>query len=497
MAIDWATYAKIRRMAADGVSMRKAAKRLGMSRNSIRRYWNGEHTPDDKKNYPLSVDSPEKLAVMEALKEYFEKNKDAPRKQRPNAKTAWVALRDRFSYGESTIRGFVRELKGKHPEAFVPLDFEPGEMMQVDWCEIKAVIDGYTHKVPVFCAVLLYSYAVFIAVLPDMTMESFAEGHMMAFEWFQGVPDVVMYDCLKTAVFSGGGSNAVKQERFKAMESHYAFEAVFANVESGNEKGGVENLCGLCRALAFTPVPNVKSLKSLQDHVVVECVNYIKYHKVKSRELPIREMYDRERQALRPLPGKRVETCVPVQALVGHDLTFFYENTKYSLPMEFVGKTVTVRPRAYNVEAWHGGTLVFSHDRPFAKGKHQYIPEHYLPLLERKRRAIPNAAPLKYGVLPPELDMFRKLCTGKDRLEQLAKILLLGRSVDSVELLAAVECANKSGRPTYRSVCNFLGLMNEAASDVSISQFDTVTVEHADLRKYDELFFTNEEDDDV
>jgi len=192
--IDWDTYAKVRKCKASGVTMRRCAELLGLSRNTVKRYWNGDHTPDDKKNHPANIDSPEKLAIMEALEQYFEENKDAPKKQAPNAKTAWLAIRDRFKVGESTVRAYVRELRAKKPEAFIPLDFEPGEAMQVDWCEIKAVIDGYMHKVPVFCAALPYSYAIFIAVLPDMTMESLFEGLMMAMEWFGGVTERIFFD---------------------------------------------------------------------------------------------------------------------------------------------------------------------------------------------------------------------------------------------------------------------------------------------------------------
>jgi transposase len=489
--IGWDVYAKIRKLKAEGLSKRRVAQALGVSRNTIDRYWNGEHTPDDVKDYPAAVDSPEKLAMMAALRQYFEDNKDAPKKQRPNAKTAWVALRDKYSFGESTIRRFVRELKDVAPEAFIPLVFEPGEVMQVDWCEIKAVINGYMHKVPVFCAVLPYSYAIFTAVLPDMTYASFFEAHVMAFEWFGGVTARVFYDNLKTAVQEGFGKKAVKQERFKALESHYAFESVFMNKESGNEKGSVENLCGLCRGLMFTPIPNVPNFRALQEHAISKCVDYLNYHKVKDRKQPIRQMYDDERGALSPLPSKRIETASPVRAVVSHDMTFRFETTKYSLPMEYVGKTVTVRPRAYTVEAWCGGKLVFEHTRPFTKGEHQYIPEHYLPLLEFRQRAIRNAAPLKYGVLPHELSFFREHCPDKDRLEQLVNILLLARDVSSEQLLTAVACANKSGRPTFKSVCFYLKLKKEMSDDPIP---DSIAVKHADLSQYDELLTNNWED---
>ncbi|MCL2153670.1 MAG: IS21 family transposase [Oscillospiraceae bacterium] len=492
--IDWDTYARVRKCKVDGVTMRRCAEALGISRNTVKRYWDGNHTPDDKKDHPATVDSPEKLAIMEAIAQYFEENKDAPKKQAPNAKTAWVAIRDRFSVGESTVRKYVSELKAKQPEAFIPLDFEPGEVLQVDWCEIKAVIDGYAHKVPVFCAALPYSYAIFIAVLPNMTMESFFEGLMMAMEWFNGSVERIFFDNLKTAVLSGAGKNAVMQERFRAFEAHYSFEAVFMNKNSGNEKGAVENLCGLCRGLAFTPMPNAGSLKELQDHVLTECSNYLKFHKVKDRPRPVRVMFEEERPALRPLPSKRIEPAAPVEALVAHDLTFRYDATKYSLPMEYVGKTITVRARAYSIEAWFGGNLVFTHTRPFVKGKHQYIPEHYLPLLEKKQRAMRNAAPLKYGVLPPQLEEFRRRCSGRDKFEQLANVLMLGRNVSSDELLQAVECANMSGRPTYSAVCRYLKLKEESFEVIGIPIVDEIKVEHADLSQYDTLLFEKEGD---
>jgi hypothetical protein len=330
-----------------------------------------------------------------------------------------------------------------------------------------------------------------------MTTESFFEGLMMAMEWFSGSVERVFFDNLKTVVFSGAGKNAKVQERFKAFAAHYSFESVMMNVRSGNEKGGVENLCGLCRGLAFVPVPNVGNLKELQDHVLTECSNYLKFHQVKLRPRSVRVMYDEERPHLRPLPGKRIEPGDPVEALVAHDLTFLYDTTKYSLPVEFVGKTVTVRARAYTIEAWYGGNLIFTHDRPFVKGKHQYIPEHYLPLLKKKPRALRNAAPLKYGVLPPQLDEFRKRCTGKDKYEQLANVLMLGRDISADELLSAVECANMTGRPTYASVCRYLKLKEESIRFIDNPIIDVFKVEHADLSIYDELLSGKEEADNV
>ena len=141
MVIDTDLYAKIRKYKNNGASMRYTASALGIDRKTVKRYWDGEYIPGERKAYPRSVDSPEKLAVMEAIKKYYEDNKDFSKgKQTINAQTAWKALRDTYHVGESTVRRYVRELKQQDPQAFIPLDFDPGECMQVDWTVVKICI---------------------------------------------------------------------------------------------------------------------------------------------------------------------------------------------------------------------------------------------------------------------------------------------------------------------------------------------------------------------
>ena len=485
MVVDTQMYAKIRKYKNSGASMRHAAQCLGISRKTVKRYWDGAHTPGERKAYPQSNDSPEKLAVVEAIKKYFGDNKEFSKgKQTINAKTAWKAIRDTYNVGESTVRRYVQELKCQNPQAFIPLDFEPGEVMQVDWTEVKVCVKGHLWKAPVFCAVLPYSYDIFAMVMPNMQWPCFVEGHIRAFEHFQGVSERVFYDNLKSAVLSDYGKNAVKQEKFKLFEAHYGFEAVFMNVAAGNEKGAVENLCGSIKQAAFTPIPKGDTLKEIQGQVAARCLEYRAYHKIKDRPGSILEMSQEERACLQPLPAKRYEAYAAAEAIVGSDLTFRHDSVKYSLPVGYVGKTVTLRVFAYEVEAWYKGLLVYRHTRPFAKGENRYIPEHYLPLLELRPRARRNAAPLKYGVMPPELESFRQKCTAKDKYEQLANILLLGQTIDSRLLLDAVDYANKTGIPSFNKVKLFLELNKAPRKTVDDGP---VAVSGHDLLQYDAL----------
>jgi hypothetical protein len=283
------------------------------------------------------------------------------------------------------------------------------------------------------------------------------------------------------------------------MEAHYAFEAVFMNIEAGWEKGAVENLCSLIRQVAFTPIPKGNNLKEIQEQVLRRCMDYNRFHKIRDRQRPIAPMLEEERSQLMPLPLKPFSAYAATEAVVGSDLTFRYEATKYSIPEEFNGKTVTVHATSYQIEAWHKGTLACTHTRPFIKGEHQYLPEHYLSLLEKRPRAISNALPLKYGVLPPELEKFRNLNQAKDKYEQLANVLMLGRQIDAEILLRAVDYANKTGSPSYDSVRFYLEAHNLSMGNKGKGVADTadkVVVDKPQLMAYDALFMKESDDNE-
>ena len=490
--IDTETYAIIRSNKKNGVSMRKTAEMLGISRNTVKEYWNGGRIPGERKDYPAQLDSPQKELVMAALEKYFEENKHLlSGKQKVNAKTAWESIREIYAVGESTVRRYVRELKNSNPEGFIPLSFEPGEVMQFDWCKVKVVINGNIWSIPVFCAVLPYSYCIFAMVMPDMKMPCFLEANTEAFNFFGGVPwGHGWYDNLRTAVYSGSGKYAVKQEQFRKFEAHHAYESVFMNADSGNEKGAVEDLCKLVRQVAFVPIPKGKNLREIQDQVTRRCLDYIRFHKVRDRPRTIAQMLDEERAALTPLPLKDFAAYAEAEAVVGSDLTFRHDATKYSVPQEYIGKTVALRVSSYSIEAWHRGSLICTHDRAFVKGDHQYLPEHYLPLLEKRQRAIPNAAPLKYGVLPPEMERFRKLCAAKNKYEHLCNVLLLGRTTDAGALLRAVDYANRTGSPTFESVRFYLDAqsLDAAQGNGHAAPINEIAVDRPRFEDYDTLF---------
>jgi len=245
----------------------------------------------------------------------------------------------------------------------------------------------------------------------------------------------------------------------------------------------------IVRRIAFTPMPKVNDFFELQEHVTQKCLEYCETHRLRDREKSIKEMLDEEKQHLLPLPIVPLDPArVVAQALVHSDLTVRLDGVKYSAPASLAGQYVTLKVTPFHVLIYHQGKLIYTHKKALHKQDHQYIPEHYLEILENKPRAIKNAVPLRKGVMPKELSEFTRLNRSGDKNEQLVQILMLGRTIEQEKLLWAVKQANSTGTPTFDLVCFYLSISTSKVEEVR----SPVTVDQVDLKRYDQLILGGE-----
>ena len=61
------------------------------------------------------------------------------------------------------------------PHADIPLVYDPGDAIQIDWGEATAYIDGCKTKIYFFCGRLCYSCAIFVQAFYSQNKESFLE----------------------------------------------------------------------------------------------------------------------------------------------------------------------------------------------------------------------------------------------------------------------------------------------------------------------------------
>ncbi|MBS3900096.1 MAG: IS21 family transposase [Dethiobacter sp.] len=397
MIIDVELYGQIRHMfVQQKMSQRAIARELCISRNTVKKYCDGDHVPWERQPYDRqsSVITDEVETFIHQC--FAEDQAENIPKQRHTARQIYKRLvnEKKFTGAESTVRRIVREIKQPAKEAFVPLEFDPGEAAQIDWGEATVYLKGKKIKVQLFCFRLCYSADIFVKAFLRQNQESFLEGHVAAFNHYGRVPRKVIFDNARVAVKEGFGICAKPQDNYMALSAHYAFEMHFCNINSGNEKGLVENLVGWSRRNVLVPVPRVDSLEELNETLNIACLKY-RNHQIQGRDQTVGQQYQVDKHCSNPLPAFKFDTSKSLSVRVADSSLIRFDKNQYSVPVHLVGKTVSLKAYGNHVLCYHGGDEIARHQRCYGRGETAFQLEHYLPLLEQKPRSVFHAKPVR------------------------------------------------------------------------------------------------------
>ena len=389
-------YKQIRKMRLDGMSQRQIAATLHISRNTVKKYWDGESVPWERKDYSMEASVLTEDVVAFVRQCLDEDNQCRSKKQHHTAKRIYDRLVAEYGFtgGETTVRRLVKELREKSQEAFVPLIFPAGDALQIDWGEATVYLSGVKTTVNLFCARLCYSGVPMVLAYRRQNEESFLDALVQVFQYFGGVPKRVIFDNGKVAVKDGFGAHARKQAGYAALAAHYGFEAVFCNPASGNEKGLVEGLVGYIRRNVCVPIPRAETMEDLNRMLQEKCLSYLS-HQIRGKEFSVGEMLTRERGKLYPLPGYPFDPCKRVTGRVDRFCTVRFDTNNYSVPAAYCGREVSVKAGPETVSICFEGQCIARHRRCLYRKQNIYKLEHYLPLLEKKGRAIFYARPVQ------------------------------------------------------------------------------------------------------
>ena len=152
MVITVEIYKEIRKMRLNGMSQRQIAATLHISRNTVKKYWDGDSVPWERKDYSREASVLTEDVVAFVRRCLDEDSHCKSRKQHHTAKRIYDRLVTEcgFTGGETTIRRLVKELREKSQEAFVPLAFPAGDALQIDWGEATVYLDGAKSKEKIY-----------------------------------------------------------------------------------------------------------------------------------------------------------------------------------------------------------------------------------------------------------------------------------------------------------------------------------------------------------
>ena len=484
MVVGMSLYAQIREAYISGESQRSIARRLGVSRPTVKKYCEGASMPGVRKEYlrAPSVVTPD---VERFIRFCLETDKEEGlRKQSHTAKRIYDRLVSEigFTGSYSIVRRVVHEMKAHYipAQADIPLEYDPGDAIQIDWGEATIYLHGEKKTVQIFCGRLCYSCDIFVMACLNQNAESFLEAQQRMFDHFGGVPRRLIFDNGKVGVKEGFGLHAVAQDYYRIFAAHYVFATDFCNVASGNEKGLVENLVGYSRNNFLVPVPRVDSMDSLNEQLLESCLQYRNTHKVQGRSQTVKEMFATEQSCLHPVAPYRYETAKVTTPTVGDYSTVRFDRNEYSVPVRFLRRAVTVKGYANKVEILCDRDTVVTYERLSGQGKTTYKLEHYIGLLERKPRSVFQAKPVRQTVKQELLELGQHLPGGNKDM-----VRLLRMCVDYGEdrVIVAKNRIPVGITPTVDIIRSYL---EEPAQNPIIPFRKEVSINQTNLAYYDE-----------
>ncbi|MGC1954477.1 MAG: IS21 family transposase, partial [Gammaproteobacteria bacterium] len=254
------------------------------------------------------------------------------------------------------------------PEAFLRLKTLPGEQGQVDWAHFgKITIGSAQHALMAFVLVLSYSRRIFLRFYLDAKMASFLRGHEAAFEAWDGLPRVLLYDNLKSAVLERRGQAIRFHPTLLEFAAHYRFEPRPVAVARGNEKGRVERAIRTVRD-HFWPARQWQDLADLNAQAEAWCNGWAMDRPCpEERCISVRQAFAQE--SLLALPDNPYPTDERIEVRIGKTPYARFERNDYSVAHTQVQRTLTLVASPTEVRILDGAEQIARHRRSYDKGQ--------------------------------------------------------------------------------------------------------------------------------
>lgn len=410
---------------------------------------------------------------------------------RLTASRLYEMVRERgYDGGPDHFRAMVaRHRKPKPAEAYLRLSTLRGEQAQVDWAVFgRILIDGGWRVLVAFLMILSWSRETFLCFGVDMRMGSFLEHHEAAFRAFGGVPRVLLYDNLKSAVTQRIGDAIVFNPQLLAFASHYGYEPRPVAPYRGNEKGRVERAIRDVRA-SFFAAREWTDLADLNAQAARWCreVRGTRRHP-DDRTLTVAQAFAEECQVLRPLPADGFPVADRVEVKVGKTPYVRFDSNDYSVPHDRVRRSLTVMVTSSEVRVLDGADVVATHARSWGKGAQVEDAAHLEALVAQKRQARESRGMNRlFAAVPQAQELVRVLAERGGNIG--GAVARLGELLDAfgaAELAIAVDEATAMDAPHVAAVRQILDRRRRAAGQpapVAVALPDDVRVRSLVVRR--------------
>lgn len=244
-----------------------------------------------------------------------------------------------------SVRRFVRRLGQSQPLPFRRIECAPGEEAQVDFGTGIPIVrpDGKRRRTHVFRIVLSHSRKGYSEVVYRQTTDTFIGCLENAFWYFGGVVRVLVIDNLKAGVVTPDWFDPELNPKLRAFAEHYGVAIVPTRPRTPRHKGKIESGVGYVKNNALKGQV-FQTLEEQNRHLLhwETTVADLRIHGTIRQQVG-KVFSDVERAALRPLPGQRFPFFHESQRTVHRDGHVEVDKAYYSVPPEYLSRTVWVR----------------------------------------------------------------------------------------------------------------------------------------------------------
>ena len=392
-------------------------------------------------------------------------------------------------------------------EAYLRLVTLPGEQGQTDWGHFGHLDIGRAHRaLMAFVMVLSWSRRIFLRFYLDARMENFLRGHVGAFDAWGGLPKVLLYDNLKSAVLERQGDAIRFHPTLLEFAAHYRFEPRPVAVARGNEKGRVERAIRYVRD-SFFAARTFVDLADLNRQADLWCQGQADERLCpQDKTLTVRQAFAQEQPRLLALPANAYPVDERLAVTVGKTPYVRFDLNDYSVPHTQVRKTLTVVADADHVRVLDAQVILASHARCYDRGQQIEDPTHIAALLERKAQARAQRGMSRLmQAAPASQDLLLQAAERGENLGAItAALLRLVERYGAAQVQTAIVAALARGVPHPNAVRLALEAQREALNQPPpvavllpshVAARDTAIQPHA-LGSYDQLTDTTGDDDE-
>ncbi|MCY3680137.1 MAG: IS21 family transposase [Gemmatimonadetes bacterium] len=378
-------------------SVRAIARSVGIGRSSVSRILDRARVTN--LNWPLPAEmSDDKLRELlypitapgagspHPVPNWVEVHKELVRHRSLTLRQLWREYIEAnpAGYQYSRYCDLYRGWRCSQAEVVMHLTHKAGERLFVDYSGKKPCIQdpitGEVKPAELFVCALGASGYLYAEATETQTAKDFLGSVRRAFEFYQGIPRILVPDNMKAAVIQFRTDDTpILNRSLRDLTRHYKVDVVPARPRRPRDKskaeGGVlllqRQILGAHRNTTFLSLVDVNAI-ILQE---VHTLNQARFQKINTSRKQLFEELDRP--ALRPLPKQPYEYARWVsKRKVGFNYHVQIENYHYSVPYAYVGKFVRARISEEIVEIYDDQMRIASHRRGWSAGQYTTVVAH-------------------------------------------------------------------------------------------------------------------------